>query len=53
MIGGRSGRIFMGAEKANKFFCLKENDPGYKELVVYNMKWELSTISIDITCILY
>ncbi|MEW6456752.1 MAG: 6-bladed beta-propeller [Acidobacteriota bacterium] len=26
--------------KANKFYCLKEKDSGYKEFVVYDMKWE-------------
>jgi len=26
--------------KADKLYCLKEKDSGYKELVVYNMKWE-------------
>ncbi len=26
--------------KADKLYCLKEKDSGYKELVVYNIKWE-------------
>jgi hypothetical protein len=26
--------------KGDKLYCLKEKDSGYKELVVYNMKWE-------------
>jgi len=26
--------------KANKFYCLKEKESGYKELEVYKMKWE-------------
>ena len=24
----------------DKLYCLKEKDSGYKELVVYNMRWE-------------
>lgn len=45
-IGRKSLNIFVweghlwARIKANKFYCLKEKDSGYKELVVYNMKWE-------------
>lgn len=45
-IGRKSLNIFVweghlwARIKANKFYCLKEKDTGYKALFVYNMKWE-------------
>ena len=32
--------------KSNKFYCLKEKDSGFKELVVYKMKWEQTKTGI-------
>ena len=26
--------------RANKFYCLRENESGYKEIMVYKMRWE-------------
>ena len=45
-IGRKSLNIWMweghlwARMKANKFYCLKEKDTGYKALYVYNMRWE-------------
>ncbi|MCP2604757.1 6-bladed beta-propeller [Candidatus Aminicenantes bacterium AH-873-B07] len=45
-IGRKSLNVFIWENrlyaqiKANKFYCLREKNSGYKELVVYNMKWE-------------